>query len=165
MLITKDYLKSILNYNPVTGEFTWRVRCSTRLSVGDKAGTKSKKTYTIIQINKTPYKAHRLAFLYMTGKMPTNIDHINGVRSDNRWENLREVTPSQNSRNKKIGKNNKTGIMGVTKNNRNGKWRAEVRLNGKIKYLMESFDFFEACCARKSAERKYGFHLNHGRST
>ena len=99
--ITQEYLKSILSYDPETGLFTWLVQKGARALVGSIAGTIRNNGYLKINIDKQLYYAHRLAHLYMTGEWPKNhIDHINGIKNDNHWCNLREATYSQNNKNR-----------------------------------------------------------------
>lgn len=100
----------------------------------------------------------------MTGSWPKEqIDHINHVRSDNRWINLREATNQENCKNRSISIRNKSGVVGVRWTKGKTKWAAYIHVNSKDKYLGFFFDKFEAICARKSAENKHGFHANHGR--
>ena len=160
--LTQEYLKSILDYNPDTGIFVWKERRKSNQKKGKVAGTPS-NGYIRISINFKKFRAHRLAFLYMEGRFPEEVDHINGVRDDNRWINLRNVSKSINQRNSKLRKNNTSGISGVFWCKRTKKWRSCIKLNGKYKYLGYFTDFFEACCARKSAEVEHNFHPNHGR--
>jgi len=99
--ISAEYLKSILHYNPENGKFTWIAVTSNRVKLGMEAGTMRNNGYLKININSQLYFTHRLAFLYMTGEWPkAHIDHINGVKDDNRWCNLREATSSQNNKNR-----------------------------------------------------------------
>ena len=161
-MITQDYLKSIINYNPETGVFTWKKRMSQNVKAGDVAGTNC-DGYVKIRINSKGYRAHRLAFLYMTGEMPEQVDHIKGIKSDNRWEKIREATHSVNMRNKCINKNNQSGVCGVRFEEDRNKWAANIGANGKQKKIGRYGDKFEAICARKSAENKHGYHENHGR--
>lgn len=96
-------LRTLLDYNPLTGQFTWRVRAAHRIHVGDIAGVICKSTgYRVIGINGVRHSAHRLAWLHVHGEWPAqNIDHINGDRSDNRIENLRDVSQQTNTLNRK----------------------------------------------------------------
>ena len=111
-----------------------------------------------------PYLAHRVAFLVMTGDWPSgHVDHINGNRADNRWENLRQVTRFENQKNQKLYKNNKSGVMGVYFQRASEKWVARISLEGTEKYLGVFSDFEEAVAVRRAAEIKYEYHDNHGR--
>ena len=161
-MLTQKQLKEKLHYNPDTGLF--RKICKTKwylpriefLGVVDDGG------YLIITINKKKHRSHRLAFLYMTGNWPAQIDHINHNRTDNRWVNLRNVTHTENQRNRTINKNNKSGVTGVHKCKSAKKWRAKIKSKGLDIHLGYFDDKFEAICARKSADRRYGYHSNHG---
>lgn len=90
-MITQEELKEYLHYDPLTGDFNWTIG-KRGLKVNSKAGSMNDQGYVIIRINNIRYRAHRLAWLYVYGHFPINeIDHINGVRSDNRIENLRDA--------------------------------------------------------------------------
>ena len=159
--ITQEQLKKVIHYNPDTGIFTWISKVSYKINVGQKAGCVDGRNYVNIFIKKIKYRAHRLAWLYITGKWPDHIDHINGIRNDNRLINLRNVDKYENSKNLCLDKRNKLGITGVY--SIKGSYRARINSNNKSYSLGCFSDFFEACCARKSAEIKYKFHENHGR--
>jgi len=142
---------------------TWRAKRGS-VNIGDSCGSVNGHGYLTIQLKGRRYQAHRIAFLYMMGVFPTNqIDHINGNKLDNRWVNLRPVTHRENGMNCPLRVNNKTGIPGVVWNKKAGKWQAQIKIFGANKYLGIYDDFFNACCARKLAETKNGFHKNHGR--
>lgn len=130
-MITQERLKELLHYDPETGVFTWRIRTSNRVKVGDVAGSAAAYGYLEIGIDGVTAKSHRLAFLYMTGEWPEHdVDHINGIRTDNRWANLRTATRSQNLQNLRAAKSNsKTGLLGVSPYN--GTFRASIKHNGK----------------------------------
>ena len=163
--LTQDKLKSLLHYNPRSGEFTWKTSPSRKVSAGDIAGYPNNLGYIKIGINRKSYGAHRLAFLYMTGVMPSvSIDHQNHNPNDNRWENIIEAGQELNGKNRRQSVNNKTGITGVYtyRNRKKIRFGAVISLNKKQHYIYTGYDFFEACCARKSAEIKYGYHPNHG---
>lgn len=99
--LTQTRLKELLFYNPETGNFTWLVRSADRIKIGQTAGCLDKTNgYISIKVDKRRYTGHRLAYLYMTGEFPTEIDHINRNRADNRWENLRNVPHSINMKNR-----------------------------------------------------------------
>lgn len=169
-MITQEQLKQLLHYDPDTGVFTWiKTRGGTCIA-GRRAGniSKNKKdcklSYCRIYINGKFYKAHRLAFLYMNGSLPDNVvDHINGDGTDNRWCNLRDVKSSDNAKNTRLKSNNNSGLHGVNWCSVRDKWRVRITVDNKELFLGRYNDFFEAVCVRKSAEVKYGFHVNHGR--
>lgn len=130
--LNQEYLKSILHYDPDTGFFTWLKVNSNRVKVGDIAGSKDDKGYIRIMIDGKSEKAHRLAFLYEDGGMPDEVDHLNRIRDDNRWDNLRAATRQQNM----INRNplpSKSGIKGVRK--LNNKHQALIWVDGKQKSL------------------------------
>lgn len=161
--LTQRELKEILHYEPSTGGFTWKINTKGGARIGKKAGGIKNDGYWHIKIRQKVYGAHRLTWLYMTGKWPEDqMDHINHNRSDNRWVNLRSVTRSENCRNKPMLKNHASGIFGVCWNKTTQKWYAHITEGRKAIYLISTPDKFEAICARKSAENKYGYHENHG---
>lgn len=136
-MITQEYLKEVLNYNSETGIFTWKVRKGVRGKVGAVTGTLSKyRGYLDIKIDGVLYPAHRLAWLYVYGKMPDNlIDHIDCDRVNNRISNLREATHSENLRNTGRTVVNTSGFKGVSLHKMTGKWQARVGVNRTRKYL------------------------------
>ena len=126
-MITQCELKEVLDYNPDTGVFTWKKTVNSHAVVGSVAGNQGCSVYIRITIYKKKYAAHRLAFLYMTGNFPKNsIDHINRIKDDNRWANLRDATYSQNQSNKAKYKTNKSGYKGVVWIKQRKKWRAQI---------------------------------------
>jgi len=160
-MLTQSKLKYLLEYDQQTGDFTWLVNKGS-VPAGRKAGYLN-HGYHRIMIDKQFYEAHRLAWLYMTGEFPEDqIDHINHIRNDNRWSNLRSATSSINCKNRSRGCNNKSGITGIYWHKNNSTWRTRIMHKGKDIDLGCFKDKFEAICARKSAEFKYGFHMNHG---
>jgi len=161
-MITQKRLKEVLNYDLNTGTWTWLISEQGGKNIGYKAGTLDKQGYIRIKIDYVCYRAHRLAFLYMLGKIPIQVDHKNHRRNDNRWINLRKANSLINHRNTSKTNKNKSGRVGVYKHTRRKNWVANISVNNKTVYLGCSKDFFEACCLRKSAEIKYNFHINHG---
>lgn len=135
-MITQSDLKKYLTYVPDTGDFIRNITTSNGAVKGDIAGYLNQGYIKICVCSKS-FLAHRLAFLYMTGEMPKKeVDHINGVGSDNRWVNLREASHSQNVQNLvKNKKNNTTGYMGVSFHSKSKKYRATIILNRKQKSL------------------------------
>jgi hypothetical protein len=113
-MIDRTYLQECLQYCPITGNFTWKLQVSNVVKVGAIAGCIDKLGYRVISLGGFTHKAHRLAFLYMTGKLPKVVDHINGVKDDNRWENLRVSTHLSNNHNRKKQSNASTNIKGLS---------------------------------------------------
>lgn len=161
-IVSHERLLSVLSYDPNTGQFVWRKFGGTR-KIGDIAGYKTPRGYFSIMLDKHHYQSHRLAWFYMTGEWPVQIDHINQNPGDNRFCNLRNVTAAENNKNKKLAKTNKTGISGVMWSIDRKKWFVSIKVNKKAKTLGYFGDFFDACCVRKSEEVKNGFFKNHGR--
>lgn len=136
--LTQSRLKELLDYDPETGVFRWKVARGGRANkVGAVAGATSGGGYRQICIDYTYHKSHRLAFLWMTGAWPEHeVDHINGVRDDNRWVNLRHATRHENVRN--IGPhraNNTSGFIGVSWNKGRGRWSASIGLNSRVRCI------------------------------
>lgn len=162
--LTQKTLKELLQYYPNTGVFIRKKNTHHNAKEGDKAGTLTSEGYIKIRLNSRRYSAHRLAFLYMEGQLPeTLVDHINGVKSDNRWGNLRKVSSLENNRNLSKRKDNSTGVTGVVYHRRDKRWVAQIGVDGVNKYLGAFKTREEAIEARKASETQLGFHKNHGR--
>lgn len=129
-------LKELIHYDPESGDFTWLIKRGRSAVAGSMAGTITNRGYRQIYIDRTPYLAHRLAWFYMNGKWPEeDIDHINHNRSDNRICNLRAATRSQNSQNRLLPANNKSGVLGVHWHSGANKWEAKLFKEKKCIYL------------------------------
>lgn len=134
--LTAEELRSILSYDPETGIFRWLVSSARRIKVGDTAGSMREDGYWCVVINRYQYNAHRLAWLYMTGDWPAgHIDHDDLDKSNNRWENLRPATKSQNGANRRVLSNNTSGHKGVSWHVRLQKWQAYITVEGKRRHL------------------------------
>lgn len=134
---TVEYLKSQLSYDQETGLLTWNVTRN-RVKKGQPAGNKH-LGYIRVKLNGRNYAAHRLAWLFTTGEWPKNeIDHINGIRDDNRFCNLREATHSQNLQNCVNRRGNKHGLRGIAKQTESNRWVAVITSNG-IKHYLGTF--------------------------
>lgn len=132
--LTPGRLKELLHYDPETGLFTWLVDRGAYRCKGQHAGTPDATGYLMIRVDYVIYKAHRLAWLYMRGEWPKEyVDHINGIRTDNRWSNLREASPAQNTINSRP-RRNKTGLPGVSASSKN-RFKAMIRIDGAHVYL------------------------------
>ena len=131
-MIDADILRSLLEYNPDTGVFTWRVTRGGAARKGDFAGCLNSNGYRIIMVNGRFYRAHRLAWLYTHGVWPCGeADHINNIRDDNRICNIREATRSQNLANTRKHKGDLP--KGVTSHRR--KFKAQLTVAGKRMFL------------------------------
>jgi hypothetical protein len=97
------------------------------------------------------------------GTEPEFIDHIDGNRANNRLQNLRSVTKSENGRNTKIRADNTSGAHGVFWDRDLGKWRSRVKVDGRDVYLGAFEKLDDAIASRRAAEPKHGYHPNHGR--
>lgn len=130
MTLTAAELREILCYDPETGVFTRRIQTSKRIKPGDVCKTVAANGYVIISVKARRYTAHRLAWLYVHGEWPIGmLDHVNGVRTDNRIANLRLATQHQQNGNLRIRSDNKSGFKGVCWDKRQQRWR--VTLCGK----------------------------------
>jgi hypothetical protein len=137
-LLTQKRLKELFEYNHLSGVFTWIIRPARCVKIGDIAGTDNGKGYLRVKIDGKNYRLHRLAWLYFYGELPVgDIDHINGNKKDNRIENLRDVSKSENMQNqKKAHLNNKTtGLLGVCKHKITNKYVASIRHNKRLIHI------------------------------
>lgn len=138
-ILTAERLRELLDYDPDTGAFKWRVRLSNRVSIGSVAGAYNSHTgYTSISIDRRLHRAHRLAWLHVTGSWPEGpIDHVNGQRSDNRWSNLRAATTSLNQQNLREARGDtNSGLLGVYRTDKKQHpWRAAIGHMGKSQHL------------------------------
>lgn len=131
LVISQEELKRLLTYNPETGVFTWNHRVNSSTPEGSVAGWVADTGYVRISIKNKRFYAHRLAWLYVTGSLPTHdIDHRNQIRSDNSWANLRPADISQNAMNKAGSKPSKLGVKGV-RMHPSGRYEAIVRYRRK----------------------------------
>lgn len=164
-MVTYERLTELLDYNPDTGIFTWKIKRSNKVPAGSVAGCfKTNTGYIYIMIDHVGYLAHRLAFLFMNKEFPPDVvDHINSNRIDNRFSNLRMATKSQNQHNRVIGCDNTSGYKGVNWDSHSKKWRARIRYRRKL-YEAGSFSDREmaAKAARDLRIRLHKEFSNHG---
>ncbi len=116
MTLTAALLREKLHYSLITGQFYWRVKPNTKIAENSLAGSINYKGYRVIGLLGKTFKAHRLAWLYVTGEWPkSQIDHKNCIRDDNSWLNIRQADEALNSQNRRRAhKDSKTGILGVS---------------------------------------------------
>jgi len=163
MTLTQNKLHELLDYSIITGNFYWKVKPSRRVKAGAIAGTsKGNKGYVDIRIKRKAYQAHRLVWLYLFGKYPDNVvDHINGVKTDNSWINLRDITHSQNLRNCGLSSRNTSGYKGVSYMKGRNMYSAHIGYKGKQKYLgcfKEPKEAYKAYC--EAAKELHGEYAN-----
>ena len=120
----------------VTGKLFWKKLSGKRAKIGDEAGGLTKAGYRFITLENQHYYGHNILWAMYYNVWPVGIlDHINGIRDDNRPENLREVTVQQNVHNRTMHKNNKSGIRGVYWDKQTTRWRVKITFNGVVKHL------------------------------
>ena len=137
MEVTQSQLHELFDYKD--GNLIWKVAKARIIKVGDIAGSINEYGYIIIGIDGNVYRAHRLIYLYHNGYLPSFIDHIDGNKTNNRIENLRSATTSQNAMNQKISTRNTSGTKGVTWHKRDKKWSVQLRINK----ICHSFGYYD----------------------
>jgi len=161
--LTQGRLKEALDYNPMTGLFTWLERRS-GVKHGSTAGCIEQGRYCLIRLDGLKHYAHRLAWFYTHGTWPeSQIDHVNGDKLDNRIGNLRQATPLENSQNQPVSSRNTSGHIGVVWHKPSGKWIAQIKVRGRCHSLGYYYKKEDAVRVRQKAEIEFGFHENHGR--
>ncbi len=135
-MLTQAELKSYLFYDKETGIFIRIKTTSNRSKINSVAGNVCSNGYMEVRVAGKSYLQHRLAWLYEYGVWPSKmIDHINGVRNDNRIENLREVDFRENTYNSKIRSDNKSGVRCVSWDKARNSWEVRVKIDGKLKHF------------------------------
>lgn len=174
--LTQEIVRELLDYDPVKGAFTWKWR-ERHWFVSDSAfkswnkkfagkaaftsighGMNGEELYhTSTILHEKGHVAHRVAFLWMLGRWPDELDHKNRNKKDFRWDNLREVSRATNMQNKDKPKSNISGRVGVRKHPIHGKFEARITVNKKTLALGVFKSFKDAVAAREAAELQYGF--------
>jgi len=153
--LTLERLRELLEYNQETGGFTWRVRRGPARA-GSKAGSVGRAGYLSIETGGRVYQAHRLAWFYVYGEWPLgDLDHKDMVKTNNRIDNLRLATPSQNKANSRLHRNNTSGLKGAhyRRRRRGGRWQAKIQ-----QVSLGHFDTAEEAHAAyvKAAQERFG---------
>lgn len=179
--LTPQRCRDLIDYEPRTGEFTWKRRMPADFScvgvgrdreckrwntryAGRPAFTQTTTAgYLVARIDRVRKLAHHVAFAMTHGRWPNGmLDHINGRKDDNRIVNLREASATDNARNAARRSDNSSGVTGVSWCKRRGAWLSRMCLNGRNKHLGYFASVDEAAAARQRAGRGH-FHENHGR--
>ena len=176
-----DLLRKLLAYDPETGALHWKPRdaeyfagCNpsaerraemwnARFAGKETFKSVDREGYKVAAILGEVYRAHRVIWAMSFGEWPKMIDHINGIKDDNRLCNLRSVTSQENAQNSALKSTNTSGVVGVHWDRPRKKWTARIVVNGKHKRLGRFYNITDAIEARKRAELQHGFHPNHGR--
>lgn len=131
-MVSRERLLELFQYDAETGNLVRKIgRSGPKARAGDVAGRVTDKGYVRLYVDGSPYSAHRLIWFIKYGEYVEEIDHINGIKSDNRIENLRSVTRSQNRMNVGAYSNNKSGVRGVSWSKANNKWKAQIQKDGR----------------------------------
>ena len=181
--LTQEDIRELITYDPISGKAFWNKRdvkwfreSGTGGSLGNSIRWNNKNAgkeiinknaggYIYPCILRVHFLLHRVIYLYMTGEWPLFIDHINGIRDDNRWCNLRNVTKQENCKNRALHSKNLSGYHGVNKYKGNNKWQVKINdHNGENRFLGSYESLEEAISVRKKAEVEYGYSPTHGRS-
>lgn len=176
--VSPEVVRELLGYDPKTGALTWKRR--NRKWFGDDRAFKTWNKrfagkpaftsndgsgYRVGAIFGQKLYAHRVAWVCEHGDWPNEqIDHINGDRGDNRMVNLREATHQENARNISLRSDNSSGFVGVYRDKRRNDWYAQIKVEGSTLNLGRFKNKESAVAARKAADKRYGYHPNHGRA-
>lgn len=153
--LSADTARTLISYDPLTGAFVWKVRMGGRGLAGASAGAIGPGGYISINMRRCSYKAHRLAWLLMTGEWPSGeVDHINGDPADNRWANLRLTTRATNMQNQRRAhaRKNSTGLLGVSR--RPTYFEARIQVNKCLHSIGKYATAEEAHAAYVEAKRR-----------
>jgi len=153
-MLTQENLKKLFDYAPDTGYFTRLVKVNYNTDIGDIAGSINDAGYLQIRIDGRIYLCHRLVWLFIYGYFPENsLDHIDRDKTNNRLNNLREVSQTCNNKNSGNLSNNTSGVKGVSSVGGSKTWKAQITVNRRCLNLGRYGNFEDAVCARLFAEQ------------
>lgn len=167
-----SFVREIMYYDSKSGFLYWKHRkdmpksWNTRFANQKVKANNANCSSILYNGNRFNMGYHRLIWCHYYGKWPESnlvIDHINGNHYDNTIENLRLVTQAENSKNRSTRKDNTSGHVGLYWRNSKRKWQVYIGVNGKNIHIGHFKNKEDAIKARKEAEKKYGYHKNHGR--
>lgn len=155
--LTIERLKDVVSYDPETGHFTWLRRIAKIVKPGGQAGSPHRTGYRYLQIDGERIAEHRLAYFYMIGEWPQEVDHRNLDKTDNRWNNLRAASISNNRWNRTIQSNNTSGYKGVSYHKTYRRWTAYIGYRGSV-ISLGRFGTAESAAAAyaEAADRLHG---------
>jgi hypothetical protein len=158
---TQERLRQLFDYDSDNGILFSKI-VRRRVKVGAVCGYLRRDGYIYHKVQNVEYLVHRLIWILVYGSIPerNEIDHINGRKHDNRLTNLRAISHAENQKNRRMQRNNTSGVQGVIKRGR--KWSAQILHGGRYEFLGEYPTLAEATAARRAAEKKYVYHPNHG---
>jgi hypothetical protein len=132
-----ERVRQLFDYDPEAGQLLWKERPAPNTKLGAVAGSVSGSGYVYVNVDKQSYRAHRIIWLWVTGEDPGSdlVDHIDGDRLNNRFANLRRASYSQNGANYKKPRRNTSGYKGVSWSPTHGKWAANIRHQGRLRWL------------------------------
>ena len=161
--LTQAMVRKLFDYDPVKGLLINKTNRGAKALKGSICGNKDTNGYLRTCIKGSIYFCHRIAFVHYHGYLPKYIDHINGVTTDNRIENLRECTLTQNQYNSKANSSNTSGFKGVQWVKRDKRWLATIKINKKRTHLGLFKDLKDAVEKVSSARKEHhGEFANHG---
>lgn len=150
--------RDVLDYDPATGILRWKIT-SGRAYIGNQAGCLDRRTgYRRVRLDGTFVLAHHICWAITLGQWPVQIDHVDGDKANNAWQNLRASTQQQNMGNIGLSAHNKSGVKGVFYHKASGQWMAQITINRKTKYLgirrtkEEAADLYEAAAREHFGE-------------
>jgi len=152
-MITQQQALDLFEYRD--GSLYWRVKKSYRVDIGKEAGCKNSHGYQVVRVNNVLYGVHRIIFLMHYGYVPKYVDHADRNPLNNRIDNLREATASENACNKIVQSNNKSGCKGVHWKKQIKHWVVEIQVNKAKKYLGIYKDFELAALVASEARELY----------
>jgi hypothetical protein len=151
--LSQSRLRELLHYDPITGDFTWKIQLSSKTTIGKVAGSLKDSGYIYIRINQQDYLAHKLAWFYVYGEW-VRIDHEDSIGSHNFLKNLRPATSQQNNRNQSVRYDNALGVKGVYQAP-SGKFCSRITVDGQFIHLGTYWTLEEATNARQIAAKQY----------
>lgn len=150
-----ERLRELFDLNRNTGELTRKVSVANNTKPGDLVGCIGSRGYLRVRVDGRLMMVHRIVFALAHGHLPEFVDHINGIKTDNRPENLRAATKAENGWNRRNDRSNTSGSKGVTFHRETGKWQAQCRLNGVKHYLGLHADIESASAAVRAFREKH----------